>query len=84
MREEPTRSRTRRPDVYTIHVGAPLGLEWAEWFAGSEIRAQDDGTSLITVTVRDQAMLFGLLLRIRDLGIPLLGLFPGHRVGAAG
>jgi hypothetical protein len=38
--------------------------------------SREDGTSLITTTVRDQAMLLGLLIRIRDLGIPLLGLYP--------
>lgn len=70
------------PEIYTIHLGAPLGPEWAEWYAGSETLDRGDGTGLIIAQVRDQAMLFGLLLRIRDLGIPLLGLYPGHDIPA--
>jgi hypothetical protein len=69
------------PETYTIHIGAPLGSEWAEWFAGSETLDRGDGTGLIIAPVQDQAMLFGLLLRIRDLGIPLLGLYPGREIG---
>ena len=68
------------PDTYTIHVGTPLRAEWAEWFAGSEILMHEDGTGLIVTEVHDQAMLFGLLLRVRDLGIPLRGLYPGRGV----
>ena len=62
--------------VYTFHVGAVLGPEWVDWFGGGEIRDEKDGTARIIVEVRDQAMLFGLLIRIRDLGVPLLGLYP--------
>jgi hypothetical protein len=68
------------PDTYTIHIGVPLGSEWAEWFAGSETLDRGDGTGLIIAQVRDQAMLFGLLLRIRDLGVPLLGLYPEYEI----
>jgi hypothetical protein len=58
-------------------VGAPVGPEWREWLDDARIEARDDGTGLVTATVRDQAMLLGLLTRIRDLAIPLLGLYPG-------
>lgn len=67
---------TDLPDVYTIHIGTVLGPNWADWFAGSKIIAREDGSGIIVAAVRDQAMLFGLLLRIRDLGIPLLGVYP--------
>lgn len=70
-------SEQQFPKVYTIHTGVALGPEWAEWLEGSEIVSRDDGTGLVTATVRDQAMLLGLLVRIRDLGIPLLGVYPG-------
>lgn len=69
-------SRGDAPVRYTIHVGVLLGQEWTDWFDHAEIVDQKDGTSLITASVRDQAMLFGLLIRIRDLGVPLLGLYP--------
>lgn len=64
------------PTVYTIHVGAALGPKWEEWLDGSQVLSRDDGTGMVTAVVRDQAMLLGLLNRIRDLGIPLLGLYP--------
>lgn len=82
MHDTPTRDRREWPDSYTIHIGAPLGDEWAEWLTDAKVMALDDGSGLIMANVRDQAMLFGLLLRIRDLGIRLLGLYPGHRMPA--
>jgi hypothetical protein len=65
------------PQRFTIHVGAELGPDWRDWFDGAEIAVKPDGTASITVSVQDQAMLYGLLLRIRDLGVPLLGLTAG-------
>lgn len=70
----------RDASVFTIHVGAALGREWTHWLAGAEILERNDGSGLITAQVADQSMLFGLLLRIRDLGIPLLGLYPCSKV----
>lgn len=58
-------------------MGAPVGPEWQEWLDDARIVAREDGTGLVTAVVRDQAMLLGLLNRIRDLGIPLLGVYPG-------
>lgn len=65
---------TTETTYFTIHVGAELGPDWRDWFNGATIVVRPDGTAVITVAVRDQAMLYGLLLRIRDLGVPLLGL----------
>lgn len=78
QQKTPRDSRSGVPGVYTIHVGAALGQEWTGWFDDAAIVDRDDGTGLITVSVRDQAMLFGFLIRIRDLGVPLLGLYPGR------
>jgi hypothetical protein len=64
---------------YTIHIGAELGPDWGDWFDGATVVVQPDGTAVISVVVQDQAMLYGLLLRIRDLGVPLLGLRAGER-----
>lgn len=66
----------RRPDVFTLHLGAHVGPEWSEWLDGVEILGRADGSAMITAYVPDQAQLFGLLLRVRDLGVPLLGLYP--------
>lgn len=64
----------RTSTYFTIHIGAELGPDWRDWFNGATLVVQPDGTALITVAVQDQAMLYGLLLRTRDLGVPLLGL----------
>lgn len=66
----------RRPDVFTLHLGAALDTAWSEWMDGVEILERADGSSMLTAYAPDQAGLFGLLLRVRDLGIPLLGLYP--------
>ena len=51
-----------------------LGSRWADWFDDLEVRLEDDGSSVLRGPVADQAALHGLLLRLRDLGIPLVSL----------
>jgi hypothetical protein len=55
-----------------IRVEGHLGQQWAEWFEGLTITLEDNGQTLLTGPVADQAALHGLLKRVRDLGIPLL------------
>ncbi len=66
----------RRPDVYTLHLGEKLGPEWSDWMEELEILNRNDGSGMLTARIPDQARLFGLLLKVRDLRIPLLGLYP--------
>jgi hypothetical protein len=58
--------------VYQIRIKGHLGREWADWFEGLAITALDNGEMLLTGPVVDQAALYGLLRKVRDLGIPLL------------
>lgn len=58
--------------VYQIRVKGHLGPQWAGWFEGLAITLQEDGDTLLTGPVTDQAALYGLLKRVRDLGIPLV------------
>lgn len=58
--------------VYEIRLQGHLGPEWSDWFEGLVITLAEDGTTLLTGPVIDQAALHGLLRRIRDLGVPLL------------
>lgn len=55
-----------------IVVGVRLGRRWAGAFEGFEIVDRGDGTTLLRGGVRDQAALFGVLNRVRDLGAPLM------------
>ncbi len=53
-------------------------MEWSNWFDGMTIVLQENGDTVLTGPVTDQAALYGLLKRVRDLGLPLLAL---NRVG---
>ena len=73
-------SPVRRPEAgagrYAIRVAGGLDSRWASWFDGCTVRREDDGTTLITATVPDQAALHGVLQALRDLGLPLLAVTP--------
>ena len=58
--------------VYQIKIKGHLSYQWADWFEGLTITLDENGETLLTGIVIDQAALYGLLKRIRDLGVPLL------------
>jgi hypothetical protein len=58
--------------VYQIRIKGHLGSEWADWFDGLTITLEVNGDTLLTGTVIDQAALYGLLKKVRDLGMPLI------------
>ena len=58
--------------VYQIRIKGHLGRQWAAWFGGLTITLEDNGDTLLTSPVVDQAALYGLLRKVRDLGMPLL------------
>ena len=66
-----------QPLVYQIGIEGHLGREWADWFEGLAITALDNGETLLTGPVIDQAALHGLLKKVRDLGMPLLSVNRG-------
>ncbi len=57
---------------YEIRLKGHLEDRWVEWFNGLDIRLEDNGNTLLTGPVVDQAALYGLLKKVRDLGLPLL------------
>jgi hypothetical protein len=61
-----------QPQRYEIRVKGHLDHRWAEWFEGLTITLEENGDTLLTSSVVDQAALHGLLKKVRDLGIPLL------------
>jgi hypothetical protein len=61
-----------QPVVYQIRIKGQLGPQWTDWFEGLIITQEEDGNTLLTGPVIDQAALHGILKRVRDLGMPLL------------
>ncbi len=58
--------------LYQIRLAGHLGHEWTDWFEGLTITLEEDGNTLLTGAVVDQAALHGLLRKVRDLGMPLV------------
>ena len=58
--------------VCQIRVKGHLGPQWTDWFENLTITPDEDGDTLMTGPVVDQAALYGLLKKIRDLGMPLV------------
>ena len=60
------------PNLYEIRLKGHLTVRWAGWFGDVAIGLEDDGTTRLTCPVIDQAALYGLLKKVRNLGMPLL------------
>jgi hypothetical protein len=60
------------PERYQIRINGHLDVAWSDWFDGLVISQRVDGTTTLTGLIVDQAELFGLLGRLRDLGATLL------------
>jgi len=64
--------QTSIAQVYEIRLRGHLDARWGEWFEGLTIALDEDGDTLITGPVIDQAALHGILKKVRDLGLPLV------------
>ncbi len=58
--------------VYQFRLKGHLSSQWTDWFEGLTITLEEDGDTLLTGPVIDQAGLHGILKKVRDLGLPLL------------
>jgi hypothetical protein len=70
---------------YEIRLLGHLDARWAGWFEGLAIKLEEEGNTLLTGLLVDQAALHGLLKKVRDLGLPLLSVNlvdPDARVGS--
>jgi hypothetical protein len=63
-----------RQEVYRITIRGHLDSEWSDWFDGLTIILVDNGETILTGPIVDQTALHGVLIKIRDLGLPLLSL----------
>jgi hypothetical protein len=58
--------------TYEIRIKGHLDVAWSDWFDGLTIRHEENGETLLSGQVTDQAALHGILGRVRDLGLPLI------------
>jgi len=57
---------------YEIRLKGLLEARWVQWFDGLTITLEENGTTLLSGPVADQAALHGLLKKVRDMGLPLI------------
>ena len=67
-----SRAVTPAPSQYELRVEGHLDEHWSQWFDGLMLLRDDNGTTTLRGTVTDQAELYGLLVRVRDIGATLL------------
>jgi hypothetical protein len=60
------------PARYQFRVRGALDPRWSGWFAGLRITHDADGSTLLAGPLADQAALYGVISRMRDLGLTLL------------
>ena len=73
LEPKPTASQTV---IYQIRLKSHLDSQWTDWFEELTITLEEDGNTLLTGPVIDQAALHGLLKKVRDLGMPLISVNP--------
>ena len=66
---------------YEIRLEGHMDDGWADWFGALALVHEREGVTLLICSVADQAALFGILKKVRDLEMPLLSL---HRIEIGG
>lgn len=62
----------RMSDICEIVVKGQLDADWSKWFEGLTLTHNDNGETIISGPIRDQAALYGILVKMRDLALFLL------------
>jgi hypothetical protein len=63
-----------QPAQYEIRLKGHIDSQWVDWFDGVTPTRQDDGTTILSGLVADQAALHGLLRKVGDLGMTLISI----------
>jgi len=65
-----------KPTLFQIRIKGHLDSQWTDWFEGLTVTLEEDGNTLLSGPVIDQAALHGLLKKVRDLGMTLVSVCP--------
>ncbi|MEZ4711268.1 MAG: hypothetical protein R3A44_28985 [Caldilineaceae bacterium] len=65
-----------QPTAYQIRLQGHLGPQWTDWFGGLTVTLEENGDTLLTGPVADQAILHGVFRKVRDLGMILISVTP--------
>jgi hypothetical protein len=76
MKNKMIDTQNSNTQYYEIRLKGQLDSRWTIWFDGLSITLEDNGDTLLTGPVVDQAALHGLLKKVRDLGMPLVSVKP--------
>ena len=74
--EHISNAHSDKPEIYQIRIKGHLEAQWVTWFEGLTITLEDNGNTLLTGHVVDQSELYGLLKKVRDLGMALVSVNP--------
>lgn len=72
MAQASSARRSRQPARYEIRIRGQLDPSWSDWFDGLDVTPVDNGETLISGTIPDQAALRGILAKVLDLGLSIL------------
>lgn len=63
-----------------IRVKGQIDERWSEWLDGLTITHTEEGETILRGEVLDQSALYGLIAKLRDLGLPLLAMSSAEEV----
>ncbi len=66
---------------FEIRVQGHLDQDWSEWFDGLDITYDVDDNTVLRGSLTDETALHGVLIKVRDLALPLLAV---NRIEALG
>lgn len=71
---------TKTGTHYMIHVRGVLDPTWSHWFDDWTINDAGDGTMLLRGLVQDETALYGIIGKLRDLGLAMISCAPEQDV----
>lgn len=63
-----------------VRITGQIAEHWSAWFEGLVVRHTGQGETILSGDVVDQAALYGLLAKLRDLGLPLVSVLSAPKV----